>query len=278
MAQKMQSIGSTVVVAGVLGLVSVATAAPAPIIFGDAIYTDRSTETRTGEKSHAEILEHIYGGTFVGTGVHGLDFTNGEVYIQRIADDRIDTPQPTAIGETNGIGLYSDQFWEDQFSTVEAHGRFGEYWQYFGLFPQAQGGEYHELFQLVPWDYGFDVHGEATVPDLQGSTFRWARGGQNGLWNSDPAQNRDGLDHLITYKVISLQDQPRVMAEEEFKTFLLFWEDQSDTDNMRWYDVGDWDYNDLVVEVRAQYNVIPEPTSLAGVVGGLALLGWRRRR
>ena len=135
-----------------------------------------------------------------------------------------------------------------------------------------------KLFDVVPWDYGLGVDGQATVPDLQGATFRWARGGENGVWNSDPAQNRDGLDHLITYKVINLQDVPRVAAEEDFRSFMLFWEDQSDTDNVNWYDVGDWDFNDLVVEVRAQYNEVPEPSAIAGALGGLAMLGLRRRR
>lgn len=278
--EKMQSFGSMVLAAGVLGLASVATAAPAPIVYGNAIYTARNDTPRPGELSHAQILEHLYGGTFTPTGAHGLDFTNGEILIKRIADDIQEVMNVTAIGQTQGVTeYYTDQFWQDQFLTVEAQARFATYTQNFGLIPQEVGGDYVQLLNTMDWKWGFGADEQAVVPDLNGATFRWARGGENGVWNSDPSQNRDGLDHLITYKVVYLNDTDvRLTAAQEFKTFLLFWEDQSDTDNVHPIDIGDWDFNDLVVEVRAQYNSIPEPASLGVIAGGMALLGLRRRR
>lgn len=254
------------------------------IVDGDAIYTEH--RERVSEPTHGEILEHLYGGTFVATGGHGLDFTNGVIYVQRIADDRA-TPDQTAIGQTNGdLFQYTDRVWQDQFSTVQARARFANYGQAFGYVPFNNGLGYEELFSAYH-DSEYDMPQSAAVPDLEGATFLWARNGDNGVWTSHPDQNRDGLDHLITYKVIpadpvrtdSTDDQALIQDLLEWKTFLLFWEDQTfKGDNVHDYDSGDWDYNDLVVEVRAQYNEIPEPgTALAGA-GLLAMLGLRRRR
>lgn len=254
--------------------------AQAAIVHDGAIYTERND--REGEPTHKEILEHLYGGTFVSAGDHGLDFTNGVIYVKRIADDR-DTPAQTAIGQTNGdLTQYTDRFWQDQFSTVYARARFADYGQAFGYVPTDDNDDYVQLFSAYH-DRQYNMPQSATMDDLNGDTFVWARSGDNGVWSSNPAQNRDGLDHLITYKVVVLEARNGGSVDGQlqdlldFKTFLLFWEDQSDRDNVNWYDIGDWDFNDLVVEVRAQYNEIPEPGAALAGMGLLAMLGMRRR-
>lgn len=263
-----------------------ANAAQAAIAYEGAYYTQRVD--RADEPTHQQILEHLYGGTFESAGGHGLDFTNGVIYVKRIADDR-DSVIQTAIGQTNGdLQQYTDRVWQDQFSTVHARARFASYGQAFGYVPYTNGLGYNELFSAF-YNHEYDMTQSANMPDLEGASFLWARSGENGVWTSDPEQNRDGQDHLITYKVIPVQ-QPRAVSLstensdllrdlDEFKTFLLFWEDQTyQGGNLHDYDVGDWDFNDLVVEVRAQYNEIPEPGTALASVGLLAMLGMRRRR
>lgn len=272
--------------AAVVAMGDFAHAAQAVIEYEGAYYTQRVD--RADEPTHKQILEHLYGGTFESAGGHGLDFTNGLIYVKRIADDR-DVVVQTAIGQTNGdLYQYTDRVWQDQFSTVHARARFASYGQAFGYVPYDNGLGYNELFRAF-YNHEYDMTQSANMPDLNGASFLWARHGENGIWTSEPEQNRDGKDHLITYKVVPVE-QPRPVSFstendelinhlEVFKTFLLFWEDQTNQGgNLHNYDVGDWDFNDLVVEVRAQYNEIPEPgTALAGV-GLLAMLGMRRRR
>lgn len=271
-------IGSVAAAAVMVG----ATPAEAAIVHDGAIYTERVD--RASEPTHKEILEHLYGGTFVSAGDHGLDFTNGLIYVKRIADDR-ETNTKTAIGQTNGdLTQYTDQFWQDQFSTVHARARFANYGQAFGYVPTDNNDDYVELFSAYH-DREYKMPQSAIMDDLNGESFVWARSGDNGVWTSNPQQNRDEQDHLITYKVVVLNPRNEPVENGllqdllDYKTFLLFWEDQSFKDlNVNWYDIGDWDYNDLVVEVRAQYNEVPEPSAALAGMGLLAMLGMRRRR
>ncbi len=291
-------LGTLAVTAAAVGTAQAAPDVPDPIYIGNAVFTGRNfvDTARPGEKTHKEIFDLLYGGDFQAV---GLDYTNGEYYMQRIPDDLL-------IGDQVSIGLaatslfeYTDQTWFDNFSSVEAHYRFAGYQQSFGytlatqdngngpqLLPAVAGDipaeDYEKLFDVTWQSYGdnyepIGVH--ASMPDLGGAAFHWARGRDNGIFTSNPSLNRDGMDHVITYKVIPLTQGPELMgvAEEQVRSFLLFWEDQTVDDNVHWYDKGDWDYNDLVVEVRAQYNNgVPEPSALA--LAGIGAVGLLRRR
>lgn len=301
-----------------------ALASPTPIptdtVIGDAIFTGRNfvDTPRDGEKTHKQILDLLYGGDFTPV---GLDFTNGTYYIQRIPDALAPSAGVSAarIGEasissTPSIYDYADQEWYGNFSNVTARYRFADYEQSFGYSLTGSGliddPDYNKLLDITWQNYGpgySPLNEVAVMPNLDGEVFNWVRGRDNGLFSSDPSRNRDGLDHLITYKVILLDQGPKKVAFSmassitdgegggnakevpisevppptgEEKTFLLFWEDQMEDGNVHWYDDGDWDYNDLVVEIRGIYNSheVPEPSSLAlAGLGGLALLRRRRR-
>ncbi len=262
--------------------------------YGNAVFTGRNfvDTARTGEKTHGEILNLLYGGNFVHTGPTGLDYTNGDFYIQRIPD-RLTVGQQVEIGQAaSSLYEYTDQVWSDRFERIEAHYRFAGYEQDFGYITENQpaiasissSADYHKLLEVTWQHYGpnYEPIGiTATMPDLEGADFYWGRNRINGLFSSKEDQNRDGLDHLLTYKVIPLTETFFDEGEEGpidlTRNFLLFWEDQTQNDNVHSYDIGDWDYNDLVVEVQAQYNTVPEPAALSLIgLGGLALL--RRRR
>lgn len=176
----------------------------------------------------------------------------------------------TATGYSNGLlraerlddssGL--DQTWQASGYTAKAVASFSGYAQTFGVFGSA--GEFSRLFAVS--GTGYRTSGTATVAG--GTAF--GRGGRGELFSSITAQNSDGRDHLVSY-AISGNDVPA-------NTYLLFWEDGIGTR-------GDFDYNDLVVELRANRNgalLIPLPSAAWMGLIGLTLVwiscsAYRRR-
>src|SRR4051812_35759078 len=69
-------------------------AAAAALVFAGAP-TARAAFTTVnppvGEETHAEILSHIYGGTFHATGVGNHDYTNGSITAERVEDSTVST-------------------------------------------------------------------------------------------------------------------------------------------------------------------------------------------
>lgn len=187
------------------------------------------------QKGHAGILADLFGGVFV---KNGNDYSNGTVNVIRVDDD-------------------NDQSYD--FLEWEAHAvaRWGLAEQSFGT--QADG----VLFD----SFGFgDATGGQTLGNPGGVGIEFNRFGNDFNMvdvSTNPANNADGKDHVITYT----WEVNGVPAENRY---LLFFEDSDDTSE--WTDT---DFNDLVVELIG--TPIPEPTSLALLgMGGLAML--RRRR
>ncbi len=281
--------GSFLIAAGLSTVAVAATVPPTPIpadiIVGNATYTGRDfiDTSRVGELTHKQILDMLLGGNFQSAGAHDLDFSNGGTYVRRIADDMNPVTQ-NKIAQVSFFGDETDQTWSGDFSGIEARYRFATYEQSFGYSP-SDTTNYTKLLDVTYQHYGSN-YTPINVPggsvDTGEGSIHWVRGRDNGLFSSNPTLNRDDRDHMITYEVFSQvserqlisEDQPQYLIEH---TYLLFWEDQTETANVHWYDVGDWDYNDLVVELRTQLTPVPEPTSLAMMgIGSLALL--RRRR
>src|SRR3954466_1133149 len=75
-----------------------------------ALATFTTVNPPTGEETHAEILSHIYGGTFAPTFGGSHDYTNGTVTAQRVEDVLAGN---TLRGATDVIGdtQTDDQLW-----------------------------------------------------------------------------------------------------------------------------------------------------------------------
>jgi hypothetical protein len=249
-----------------------------------AEFTTINPTIHPNEDDHAEILSNIDGGTFVPVpapplmGPTSVDFTNGTLYAQRL-HDRL--TQNILGGETllggggnlNGV----DQLWRANFTIASAEAKFALFDQVFGYYdvdPSAEGG-FQELFTVN--GFGYDVDETADLSALAGRTIRWARKG--GPDDPDPREfssresdNIDGADHMVSYLI---QDVGKTAGVgDDVFTFLLFWEDKFLNEGRPTVLTADFDFNDLVVEVKA---LIPEPASgaILALAGAFSL---RRRR
>lgn len=227
-----------------------------------------------GEASQAEIMSHIYGGTFTGLGFNSPSYTNGSITATRIDDTTL------AGGIGNNLHLVfgtpglptTDQRWNDGIAVTSAEAKFAAYSQKFGY---NDGSGYTNLFDVgITGPSGYDVSGNASHQFASGTPWEWMRNGQGGLYSSTDANNSDGIDHMVTYAVSGL---PGVGQNEA--VWLVFWEDLNGP-----FASGksDRDFNDLVVEIDASVsstiNPVPVPGAfLLGCVGlGFAALVRKR--
>jgi hypothetical protein len=215
------------------------------------------------EDNRVQILSNVYGGTFTPVGPDNLNYTNGSITATRVNDlyQPLVDPAPTIIG--GGGPIYDDQVWNGAFTLASAQAVFGDFHQEFGYFDGASGGTYVKLFDVTGIHY--DATGEADLSQLSGHTLRWARGGEDRVWSSQIYDNSDQKDHMVTYQISGLQDNKL--------TWLLMWEDKKVGEIF-----ADFDYNDLVVELKALPRAdVPEPTALMPLAF-VGLAGLRRKR
>jgi len=212
------------------------------------------TEIGKGRKAEAnqeQILEHTYGGDFV---ANGANFSNGTVTATRLDDG-------------------NDSVWSStQVSSARTVAAFAKRKQAFGYFGGSSGGDFKKLFD-VSGTSGFDVQGNATgLGSVLDGSIRFGRSEKlTKAFSSLASENRDGRDHMITYKVTGLDGTTNPV-------YLMFWED-------KWGRRSDFDFNDLVVEVKGAQGeplLIPLPAAAWSGLGSLAglgmLMGWKRAR
>lgn len=226
------------------------------------------------EDAHAEILNNVYGdrgGNFSptvnakSTGTTWTAYENNQLRLERV----LDVPGLDSSGKEYAMDLgdpsmtAADQIWKDGVVNVRADAKFAEFSGDFGYLSGTSGGDFESLFSVEPGNSGYDVEGSATF-SIDGN-FRWGYDvNQSGLLTSNQDENPQGQDFMATYRVTDLDGNDPAFNGGR-PVFLLFWED--------WVE-GDYDYNDLVIELA----VIPLPAPFAMGLIGLAGVAAVRRR
>ncbi len=221
--------------------------------FGALGYSDVKYPPSNG-KTHAEILDIIYGGTFTASG--SVDFVGGgagggvNAYRAYDYDGETEFTLNMLTGDQTGI----DQIWTDGIAFVTAEAKYSSigHTQSFGWNEGGTGtGTYQELITDVGTSGYMPVYGD----------FLWSYRPESDVWWSLQSENGvDALDHIVTYKIEGADLYGETM-------WLMFMEDTPTAP-------ANWDFNDFVVEIT----VVPEPaTVLMFGLGGLALLRKRKK-
>lgn len=194
------------------------------------------------EMSHEQIIEDLLGGDFLQI---GNDFTDGVRTVTRVDDD-------------------ADQSYDFNSWSVLAQAVWAGASQSFGTLEDGL------LFTVVGDED--NVSGSAFDSD-GGEGIVFKRFGSERLTvevHTDPTLNPDGRDHVVTYSYL-VDD-----VDGPVTSYLLFFEDRDEKSPL-----ADWDYNDLVVELRGtpfdQDVFTPEPGSLVLMGAGVLVLLRRRR-
>ncbi len=230
-----------VTAAAMLGMISLG------VCQADAGFSSIRKSKTASEANQEQILEHVYGGDFV---KNGNDYSNGTVTATREDDS-------------------TDQVWNTDITSARALAAFARKRQSFGIDSGASGDTFQKLFDVTGRD--FAATGSSTVTG-EGSSFRVARGGQNGskpVYTSLNADNSDGRDHVVSYKLSGGGTNGK---------FVLFFEDLAGNRS-------DFDYNDLVVEASTAGSsavLIPLPAAawsgLTGLLGLGVMAGFKKAR
>jgi len=196
-------------------------------------------------KRIAIVLALLSVGLFLGPGTTSADLT--PIY------PGSETPLLGAGGildQTYGLGILQrvdddlDRIWFPDHGNVTVIAKFSGLSQNFGTIsdlnaPGFGDDSFVSLFTVPAATNGINLGGPyADFGSGYFQAFIWAvipRGGP--LWTSLPSQNSDGMDHMVTWNIITMSN-----------TWVIGWEES--------FGGGDQDYNDLVLEVTV---TVPNP-------------------
>jgi hypothetical protein len=160
-----------------------------------------------------------------------------------------------------------DELWKCLNGHATAEARFADYIQDFGYLPNIAGGGFQSLFEITATGYLGGSPSALFATSQCGTIFRFADkpsiASNNTnctvtyLWSSLVSDNIDGMDHMQTYVVT---------GGPSAGNYVLAWEDLPN--------LGDVDYQDLVVEVSG-VQPVPEPATV--LLLGLGALALRKK-
>lgn len=166
--------------------------------------------------SQAQYFQLAFGGTWTRK---GNNYSNRGLTATRVSDN-------------------SDQKWTGNIVSASAVGAFSISTQTLGFFAGASGGTFVNLFDVSGSNSSVSGGIGATVMP---ATYRLGRTGSNGnIISSNPADNTDKRDHMVTYVIKGLAGQPANQT-----TYMIFFEDSPGKVNL-------FDFNDLIVELTLQ--------------------------
>ena len=127
----------------------------------------------------------------------------------------------------------------------------------------ASSGDFYHLFDALPSGQVI-LDGSGPSGTINSSPFGFylnSPAGSDYVWFSESGLNSGMKDHLVVYKAVDSDGY--VIADR----FLIAWEDLN---------LGDADYNDLVIEIYLGPPV-PEPSTMALILMGIGGVAMRRR-
>jgi hypothetical protein len=172
------------------------------------------------------------------------------------------------LGNLQRIDDDFDQIWFPASGDATLTAKFADFTQNFGYIPDLNSdGDFNEsfvpLFTAPGGTNGIGLGGPSATFNSGNVNFLWALNPSGApLWTSQPDQNTDSSDHMVTWLITGGQGNTvgnRVIA----------WEDLPGG--------GDRDFNDVVVEVNVAPIPIPAAVWLFGS-GLLGLIGIARRK